>query len=258
MMEPKENLLIKEQIRRLSWKHPRYGYRRITALLQREGWLAGKDRVQRLRRVEGLQVSRRQRKMRRLGLSTAERQRAKHPGHVWTWDLIQDRVDSGSVFKMLTILDEYSRQCLKVWPAWSIRAVDVIAQLDEAIQQYGEPEHMRSDNGPEFIAYAVQDWLKEKQVKTIYINPGSPWENAYIESFHGKLRDELLNREVFFSLMEARVFTEQWRKEYNEDRPHSSLDYKTPTNFAETFFPSPMGEGKANNNQTRLNFQVVH
>ncbi len=242
----------------MSWKHPRYGYRRIAVMLQREGWQLGRDMVARYRRCEGLQVQERQRRMRRLGLSTAQRQKAQHLGHVWSWDLIQDRVESGSAFKMLTILDEYSRQCLKIWPAWSIRATDVIEQLKQAMKKYGEPEHLRSDNGPEFIAYAVQDWLKEKEIKTIYIKPGSPWENPYIESFHDKLRDELLNRELFTSLLETRVVIENWRCQYNDDRPHSSLGYKTPNNFAADFFPTPSGVGKFNQNHAGLTLQGVH
>jgi len=161
---------------------------------------------------------------------------------------------------MLTIIDEYSRQCFKIWPSWSIRACDVIKQLEEAMEQYGEPEHLRSDNGSEFIAYAVQDWLKEKEIKTIYIKPGSPWENPYIESFHDKLRDELLNRELFANLLEARVLTENFRCEYNQDRPHSSLDYKTPSDFAAEF-SSPMGEESSKkdiNNQAGLYITCVH
>ena len=252
---------MKEAIKAMSWKHPRYGYRRITVMLQREGWHVGTDMVQRYRRSQGLQVKERQRKMRRLGLSTAERQRATHPRHVWSWDFIQDRTEHGGAFKMLTIIDEYSRQCLKIWPSWSIRACDVIKQLEEAIKQYGEPEHLRSDNGPEFIAYAVQDWLKERKVQTIYIKPGSPWENPYIESFHDKLRDELLNRELFVNLLEARVVTEGWRCEYNDQRPHSSLEYQTPNRFAADF-SSPMGEEGSkkdiNNNQAGLYIGGVH
>ena len=133
---------------------------------------------------------------------------------------------------MLTLLDEYTRECLAVHVAWSIRAADVITVVEAAMERYGVPEHLRSDNGPEFIACAIQDWLKSKGVKTIYITPGSPWENAYIESFHDKLRDECLNRELFGSLLEAQVIIEQWRVEYNGLRPHSSLGYRTPDEFA--------------------------
>lgn len=216
----------------LSQAHPRYGYRRITALLQRKGHEINAKRVQRVRRKEGLQVSRKQRKMRRTGVSTAERQRAVRVNHVWSWDFVEDQTENGTRFRILSLIDEYTRECLALHVAWSIRAVDVIAVVDKAMGRYGVPEHLRSDNGPEFIAYAIQDWLAEKKVKTIYIAPGSPWENAYIESFHDKLRDECLNREIFGSLKEAQVVIEQWRLEYNAERPHSSLGYKTPEEFA--------------------------
>jgi putative transposase len=194
-----------------------------------------------------------------LGISTAERQRANGPGQVWSWDILQDRTEMGSAFKMLTILDEHTRQCLCIWPAWSIRALDVIEQLGQAMARYGTPEHLRSDNGPEFIAYAVQDWLKEKNIKTIYIKPGSPWENPYIESFHDKFRDELLKREIFVNLMEARVVTENWRMEYNQDRPHSSLKDQTPDEFAAALPPSG-GTGSIINNQNQagLTLEAVH
>lgn len=228
-------------------------------MLRREGLAAGKDQVQRFMRREGLQVRKKQHKMKRLGISTAERRRAEHPGHLWCWDIIQDRTERGSAFKMLTLMDEYTRQCPCIWPSWSIRALDVIEQLARAMARYGEPEHLRSDNGPEFIAYAVQDWLKDKNIKTIYINPGSPWENPYIESFHDKLRDELLNRELFVNLAEARVVTEQWRMEYNQNRPHSSLRNLTPDEFAAAL--PPMGGTESiniNKNQAGLTLQGVH
>ena len=216
----------------LSQDHPRYGYRRVTALLRRGGQEINAKRVQRVRRKEGLQVSRKQRKLRRLGLSTAERQRATQANHVWSWDFVEDQTENGTRFRVLTLIDEHTRECLAVHVDWSIRAVDVITVVEAAMARYGVPTHLRSDNGPEFIAYAIQDWLKSKNVKTIYITPGSPWENAYIESFHDKLRDECLNREVFGSLWEARVVIEQWRLYYNAERPHSSLGYQTPVEFA--------------------------
>jgi putative transposase len=226
--------------------HPRYGYRRVTALLRREGHTVNSKRVQRVRRQEGLQVSRKQRKLRRLGLSTAERQRATHANHVWSWDFVEDQTENGTRFRVLTLLDEHTRECLAVHVDWSIRAVDVITVVEAAFARYGVPEHLRSDNGPEFIAYAIQDWLRDKNVKTIYITPGSPWENAYIESFHDKLRDECLNREIFGSLLEARVVIEQWRLEYNGWRPHSSLGYQTPAEFAgRTNTPSGLRSGYA-------------
>jgi len=227
-----ESRNFQRQIVSLSQEHPRYGYRRVTALLRREGQEVNAKRVQRVRRKEGLQVSRRQRKLRRLGLSTAERQRATRANHVWSWDFVEDQTENGTRFRVLTLIDEHTRECLAAHVDWSIRAVDVIVVVEVAMARYGVPTHLRSDNGPEFIAYAIQDWLRDKNVKSLYITPGSPWENAYIESFHDKLRDECLNRETFGSLWEARVVIEQWRLYYNAERPHSSLGYQTPTEFA--------------------------
>ena len=143
-----------------------------------------------------------------------------------------DQTENGSSFRILTLIDEHTRQCLAIHPAWSIRAIDVITVMEAAIARYGVPEHLRSDNGPEFIAFCIQDWLKAQEIKTLYIKPGSPWENGHIESFHDKLRDECLNRELFGNLQEARVILESWRVEYNERRPHSSLGYQTPSEYA--------------------------
>jgi putative transposase len=227
-----ESRAMRQEIMTLSEQHPRYGYRRVTALLRRGGSSINAKRVQRVRREQGLQVSKKQRRMRRIGLSTAERQRATKANQVWSWDFVEDQTENGSRFRILTLLDEHTRRCLATHVAWSIRAVDVITVVEAAMERYGVPQHLRSDNGPEFIAYAIQDWLQEKQVKAIYIKPGSPWENGHIESFHDKLRDELLNREVFGRLLEARVVIEQWRCEYNQNRPHSSLGYQTPEEFA--------------------------
>jgi putative transposase len=222
---------VQKQIVSLSQDHPRYGYRRVTALLRRKGQEINAKRVQRVRRKEGLQVSRKQRKLRRLGVSTTERQRATRANEVWSWDFVEDQTENGTRFRVLTLIDEYTRECLTVHGHWSIRAVDVITVVEAAMARYGVPANLRSDNGPEFIAYAIQDWLRDKHVRTIYITPGSPWENAYIESFHDKLRDECLNREIFGSLWEARVVIEQWRLYYNAERPHSSLGYQTPAEF---------------------------
>lgn len=222
----------RRQIVALSEKHPRYGYRRITALLRREGMEINAKRVQRVRRQEALQVHKKQRRMKRLGVSTAERQRASCVNDVWSWDFVEDQTENGTRFRILTLLDEHTRQCLAVHAAWSIRAVDVITVVEAAFHRHGRPRHLRSDNGPEFIAYAIQDWLKEQEVKTIYIKPGSPWENGHIESFHDKLRDECLNRELFGSLLEARIILEAWRNEYNHQRPHSALGYLTPAEYA--------------------------
>lgn len=220
------------RIETLSRKHPRYGYRRITALMRREGRTVNAKRVARVRRVSGLQVRKHQRRLRRVGPSQKERLSATRRNQVWSWDFVTDQTEAGSAFRILTVLDEHTRQCLTTYVAWSIRATDVIREVARVIARHGAPEHIRSDNGPEFVAYAIQDWLEQKQIKTLYIKPGSPWENAYIESFHDKLRDECLNREVFGALAEARVIIEQWRREYNENRPHSALGYRTPAEAA--------------------------
>ena len=147
---------------------------------------------------------------------------------------MSDQTENGSCFRILTLLDEHTRQCLAIHPGWSIRAVDVITVVEAAIARYGAPENLRSDNGPEFIASCMQGWLKAQEIKTLYIKPGSPWENGHIESFHDKLRDECLNRELFGNLREARVILESWRLEYNERRPHSALGYRTPNEYAES------------------------
>jgi putative transposase len=202
----------RERIVALSHGQPRYGYRRITALLRREGEQINAKRVARVRRAEGLQATQR--------------------NEVWSWDFVVDQTQQGSVFRILTLIDEHTRECLATHVAWSIRAVDVLGVLEDAMHKHGVPQHVRSDNGPEFVAYAIQDWMKEHQIKTLYIKPGSPWENGYIESFHDKMRDECLNREVFGSLTEASVIIGQWRREYNERRPHSSLRYSTPAEVA--------------------------
>lgn len=223
---------LQGKIVELSEQNPRYGYRRITALLRREGGRINPKRVQRVRRQAGLQVSKRQRRMRRLGPSSPKRLRAQHRNEVWSWDLLYDQTEQGRSLRILTLIDEYTRECLNIHAGYSIRAIDAITVLEAAILRYGAPKHLRSDNGPEFIAQAIQDWFKTQGVRSAYIQAGAPWEQAYIESFHDKLRDECLNREIFYSLLEARIVLEQWRVEYNEQRPHSALGYLTPVQFA--------------------------
>jgi len=227
-----ERRRMQTRIVELSQQHPRYGYRRVTALLRRDGNEVNAKRVQRIRRRAGLQVRKRQRRMKRVGISNGERQRAERRNQVWSWDIVHDRTEIGSPFRTLTLLDEYTKECLATHVAWSIRAVDAITVIEAAIERYGAPEHLRSDNGPEFIAYAIRDWMADNDIKTIYIKPGAPWEQPFIESFHDKLRDECLNREIFGSLLEARIIIEAWRMEYNQRRPHSSLGYLTPAEFA--------------------------
>ena len=178
-----ESRRIRKEVLELSGKHPRYGYRRITALMRREGFEVNAKRVARIRREEGIKVSKKQRRMRQLGISTAERQRAESPGQVWSWDFVTDQTENGSCFRILTLLDEYTRQCLAIHPASSIRAVDVITVVEAAIARYGAPEHLRSDNEPEFIATCIQDWLKAQEIKTLYIRPGSPSRTDTLRAF---------------------------------------------------------------------------
>ena len=199
---------LNQKIVELSEEHPRYGYRRITALLRRKGRKINAKRVQWVRREAGLQVSKREKRTRRVGPANGKRLRAQEPNQVWSWDLIHDATEQGRTLRILTLIDEYTKQALAVHVSYSIRAVDAITILEAAIERYGAPKHVRSDNGPEFIAKAIQDWLSDQQIKILYIEPGSPWEEAYIESFHDKLRDECLNREIFRSLAEARIILE--------------------------------------------------
>ena len=168
-----ESRRIRKEVLELSAKHPRYGYRRISALMRREGFEVNVKRVARIRREEGIKVSKKQRRMKRLGISTAQRQQAERACQVWSWDFVADQTENGSSFRILTLLDEHTRQCLAIHPAWSIRAVDVITVVEAAIARYGVPEHLRSDNGPEFIASCIQDWLKAQEIKTLYLKPGA-------------------------------------------------------------------------------------
>lgn len=218
----------------LARQHPRYGYRRIAALLRREGYPASLVRVHRLWRDAGLQVPQKKRKRRRLGMSENGSLRlcAMRPNQVWSYDFLFDTTESGSTLKLMPIVDEYTRECLAIDVSTSITSKEVIARLGELFAERGEPEHIRSDNGPEFIADAVKEHLSALRVEMRYIEPGAPWQNPYIESFNGRLRDELLEREVFTTVLEAQVLVENWRRQYNECRPHSALGYQTPAAFA--------------------------
>ena len=234
---------LRQRLLELSDKHPRYGYRRIAALLRREGWSVGKRRIQRWRRQAGLRVPPAKRKVLRRGFSTGWPTRATHRNHVWTWDFIADATVRGGTLRILTILDEHTRQCHVLWADRTLKSGDVLAWLQKAIAEHGAPEYLRSDNGSEFIAKLVQQWLAQNRIKTIYIEPGSPWQNGFVESFHGRFRDECLNREQLWTLTEARVVVGDYRQEYNHFRPHSQLGYKTPTAFAARTNPSlsPVG-----------------
>ena len=222
---------------KLAVRFGRYGYRRITALLQDRGWQVNHKRVERIWRREGLKVPKKQPKRGRLWLNDGSITRLKpeRKGHVWAYDFVACRTEDGRAVRMLTVIDEYTRECLAIKVARRIKSDDVIHALTELFVFKGAPEHIRSDNGPEFTARVVREWLPNVGVKTLFIEPGSPWENGYNESFNGKLRDELLNGEIFYSLKEAQILTERWRREYNTIRPHSSLGYRPPT--PEAFMP---------------------
>jgi transposase InsO family protein len=229
-----EGVLVKRMLE-LVRCHPRYGYRRIWAVLNKqEGWPVNVKRIYRLWKKEGLKVPQKRRKKRRLGNSGngCMRRRATHQDHVWTWDFIFDVTANGRSIKWLSIVDEFTRECLALEVNRKMTAKDVIDVLIELSAIRGLPEHIRCDNGPEFIAEAIRSWLIASQVKTLYIEPGSPWQNGYAESFHARLRDELLGVEIFETVAEARTLAMQWRLEYNHRRPHSSLDYQTPAAFA--------------------------
>ena len=225
-----EEELLTARIIELATKYGRYGYRRITAMLKRESWMVNHKRVERIWRKEGLKVPKKQPKRGRLWLSDGSciRLRPEHKDHVWSYDFVMSRTSNGKAFRILVIIDEFTRECLAMMVARKITSHDVIDQLFNLFVLRGIPEHIRSDNGTEFTARAIRGWLKRLNVRTLYIEPGSPWENGYVESFNGKLRDELLNMEVFTTLTEARVLIEGWRKEYNQVRPHSSLGYRPP------------------------------
>jgi len=217
-------------------RRPRYGYRRVWAMLRREGWTVNRKRVYRLWRKQGLKVPRRQHKKRRLGSSEngIVRRKAQGMNDVWAWDFVFDRTVNGGSLKWFSIVDEYTRECLALEVGRSMNSQNVIDTLIDLAQVRGMPRHIRSDNGPEFIACAIRSWLGGAKVQTLYIEPGSPWENGYAESFNGKLRDELLNVEEFTNVPEARVLGTAWRLDYNHRRPHSALNYQTPAAFAGT------------------------
>ena len=192
-----------------------------------------------MRRKEGLNVAAKPKRIPRQGVSTGLPTQAMYPNHVWTWDFIFDRTDKGSTLKMLTMVDEYSRRCLAIQVERQLDSDQVLATLWQAMATYGIPAYIRSDNGSEFIAQKIQTGLKDNHIKTLYIDPGSPWQNGFIESFHSRFRDECLNREWLLNLREARVVIEDWRQQYNQERPHSTLGYLSPEQFLQTKKVSP-------------------
>jgi len=232
--QPNKDKALTTEIKKLAGQHKRYGYRMITAKLRQDNWFVNHKRVQRIWQKEGLQVPYRRKFKKAKGSSdnSCAVKKAQYPNHVWTYDFMSDQTENGGKLKLLTVLDEFTRESLAIEVDRSIRAKDVILVLEYLFMVRGAPKFIRSDNGSEFIANAIKKWLKEKHVETLYIEPGSPWENGYIESFNGKLRDEILNREVFYSVKEAKIIVEDWRLDYNNHRPHSSLGYMTPAAYA--------------------------
>ena len=221
----------------LTRQYGRYGYRRIAALLREAGWQVNDKRIERLWRREGLKVPSKQPKKGRLWLNDGSciRLRPTYRDHVWSYDFVHHRTDDGRVFRTLNLIDEFTRECLEMRVKRKLNSTDVIDTLTDLFILRGIPAYIRSDNGPEFVAQAVRDWIKAVGAKTAYIEPGSPWENGYCESFNARFRDELLNGEVFYTLREAQIIIEQWRRHYNTIRPHSALGYRPPA--PETIIP---------------------
>ncbi len=227
---PDDEPRLVNQMVELATQYGRYGYRMVTGLLREDGWKVNHKRIERLWRREGLKVPQKQPKRRRLWLGDGScvRLRPSYTDHVWSYDFVQDRTSDGRAFRMLTLIDEYSRECLAIDVARKLTSEEVLERLSDLFVRRGVPDHIRSDNGPEFTAKKVTEWLERVNVKTLFIEPGSPWENGYNESFNGTLRYELLDVELFDTLLEAKVLIERWRVEYNTIRPHSSLGYRPP------------------------------
>jgi len=228
---------LRQRLRELALDHPRYGYRRAWAVLRREGWSVNLKRVHRVWKELDLAVPRPRRRRRRVGGQDPVPVRAERPGHVWTYDFLKDQCADGRAFRVLTLVDEFTRECLAIEVGASIGVRRVIAVLERVFAGHGTPEWLRSDNGPEFIAEVLRSWLADRGAGPRYIDPGCPWQNAYGESFNGKLRDECLNLELFASRREAAVVVEAWRRLYNTQRPHSSLGYQTPQEFRDRIEP---------------------
>jgi putative transposase len=240
----------------LASQYGRYGYRRITVSLQEAGWRVGKDRVERIWHREGLKVPQKQKPRGRLWLNDGScvRLRPERPNHVWSYDFVSTYTHDGRTVRMLNLIDEFTRQCLAIHPRRRLNSRNVIEVVANAMIEHGIPEHIRSDNGPEFVARDLRKWLADIGTKTLYIEPGSPWENGYCESFNSKLRDEFLNGEIFYSLKEAQVLAERWRVYYNTVRPHSSLGYRPPAPAAQPLEDNT-GHGKV---ESKQRFPLFH
>lgn len=239
---PADEAKLLAEMRRLARRHPRWGSRRIHDALCKRGWTVNHKRVERLWQQEGMQVPKKQQKQRRVTLGGSEnscvRKRAERPNHVWSYDFVEDRTEQNRKLRMLVVIDEFTRESLAIEVAWSWTARQVVDVLGYLFAIRGAPEHLRSDNGPEFVARVVTRWLYQASVKTLFIAKGSPWENGYVESFNSRFRDELLDRELFVGLEDARWVVDRWRLDFNHRRPHSSLGYQTPAAFAARWLPS--------------------
>lgn len=231
---PNPEAALVAEMRALAMEYPRWGYRRIAARLRAHGWASNHKRIERLWRQEGLQIRRpsHKRRRRRQVHNGCARYRPTYPHHVWSIDFAFDRTEAGRPLKILSILDEWTRQSLHLKVGYSLVGADVAAAVRSAVHEYGAPRCIRSDHGPEFTSRVLRRELSRLAIEALYIHPGSPWENGYGESFIGKLRDELLSREVFGSRLEAQVLLDEFREHYNHDRPHSALDYRSPAQFA--------------------------
>ena len=228
---------LTEDIIELASQYGRYGYRMVTGLLNNAGWHVNHKRVERIWHREGLKVPRKHKKKSRLWLNDGScvRLRPEYPNHVWSYDFVHDRTDDGRAFRNLNIIDEHTKEALMIRVSRTLNSTDVIDALTDLFILRGPPAYIRSDNGPEFVAEKVRKWIGAVGAKTAFIEPGSPWENGYCESFNARFRDELLNGEIFYTLAEAKIIIEQWRRHYNTVRPHSALGYKPPA--PETFIP---------------------
>jgi len=233
---PNKDKALVEAIRKIAKKKPRYGYRRITATLIKRGWAVSTTRIQRLCQLHGFIVLRKRKKKKGLHVDANQPRHleAKGPCHVWSYDFIFDSTENGRTLKMMTVIDEGTRQAPAIVVGRGMKSSEVVKEIQHLIKIHGAPQFIRSDNGPEFIADALKTAFKEHGIKTHYIEPGSPWQNPFIESFNARLRDEVLNQEMFGSVTEARVLVERWRQEYNSEHPHSSLGYLSPDEYAAT------------------------
>lgn len=264
-VRPDDEEALTADIIKLATRYGRYGYKRITALLRVEGWIVNHKRVERIWRQEALKVPQKHKKRGRLYLNDGSciRLRPCWPNHVWAYDFVAERLKDGTKIRTLTVIDEYTRECLSLRTGYSLKADDVMDVLTDLFITRGIPDHIRSDNGSEFTAKSIRTWLPRLGIKTLYIEPGSPWENGYNESFNGRLRDELLNGETFYTLREAQAIIEQWRHHYNHIRPHSSLGYKPPaplarmdkssSSYAPALLSMPLGEHRIHSQPGLLN-----